>query len=184
MPPPLPRLLREVTEKRINRAPSPPVALATPWLLVMLGSLAPLLPLVASAPVVPPLGFLLLLGWVQVRPGIFPVWAGFPLGLFDDLFSGQPLGSAALLWSIALLVLDLVEQRVPWRNFAQNWVVAAGLILAYSLLAAAIASHGAGFASFRVLAPQLIFSVLIVPIIGRIVGLFDRLRLLPLRDIG
>lgn len=184
MRPPIPRLLRDVGKRQINRAPSPTLARITPWIVVMLGSLAPLLPLIASAPLVPPLGFLFLLGWLLLRPGIFPAWAGFPLGLFDDLFSGQPLGSSALLWSIAVLMLEIVEFRVPWRNFIQNWAIAAGLVSAHILLSALFAQQAGGAASFAALLPQLILAILLVPLVGRIVAMFDRFRLLPIRDIG
>ncbi|MGH6786960.1 MAG: rod shape-determining protein MreD [Novosphingobium sp.] len=183
MPVPLPQLLRENAPQPINRAPSPALALTLPWLMVMLGSLSPLLPLIASAPVVPPFGFLTMLAWQQLRPRLFPVWAGFPLGLFDDLYSGQPFGSAAVLWSLAILVLDLVEYRVPWRNFLQNWVIAVGLLLAYALLAASFANVDGGLRNLTVLGPQLVLSVLLMPLLGRIAALADRVRLLPLRRL-
>jgi rod shape-determining protein MreD len=183
--PPLPRFLRKrAIVSSINRAPSPLLVLATPWLVVMLGSLAPLLPLIASAPVVPPLGFLLLITWMQLRPGVFPPWAGFPLGLFDDMFSGQPLGSAALLWSFAVLGLDLLEIQVPWRNFLQNWLIAAGAILAYAILSALFAGTLTRAEMLPILAPQTILTILMVPLFGRLVALFDRFRLLPIRNIG
>ena len=54
----------------------------------MLGSMLTALPLVSGLPLVPPFGFLMLLAWRFVRPGLLPVWAGLPLGLWDDLFSG------------------------------------------------------------------------------------------------
>lgn len=184
MRPPIPRVLRDVGKRQINRAPSSTLALLTPWVVVMLGSLAPLLPLIASAPLVPPLGFLFLLGWLLLRPGIFPAWAGFPLGLFDDLFSGQPIGSAALLWSIAVLMLEIAEFRMPWRNFIQNWAIAAGLVSGHIVLAAWFAQAAGGGGNLIALVPQLILSILLIPLIGRIVALFDRFRLLPIRDIG
>lgn len=181
---PIPRLLRDVSERKINRAPSPTLARLTPWVTVMLFSLAPLLPLIASAPLVPPLGFLLLLGWLMLRPGLFPPWAGFPLGLFDDLFSGQPLGSAAFLWSIAVLMLEFIEFRLPWRNFLQNWVIAAGLVSGHIVFAAGFANAAGGGGNYLMLLPQLILSVLLVPLFGRIAAGFDRFRLLPFRNIG
>lgn len=184
MRPAIPKLLRDVGKRRINRAPSATLALITPWIVVMLGSLAPLLPLVASAPLVPPLGYLLLLGWLMLRPGIFPAWAGFPLGLFDDLFSGQPIGSAALLWSITVLLLEFIEYRVPWRNFVLNWAIAAGLVASHILLGAWFAHAGTGGANPSALAPQLVLSILAIPLVGRIVAMFDRFRLLPIRDVG
>ena len=186
MPPPLqiPRQLRAATRKRINRAPSPALALTVPWLLVMLGSLSPTWPLITSAPLVPPLGFMVLIAWLQLRPGIFPAWAGFPLGLFDDLFSGQPFGSAALLWSLTVLLLELQEFRFPWRIYWQDWAVGAGLVSSCLVLSAAIASGGTPPAALATIAPQILIAVLAFPFVGRLVALSDRFRLLPLRDIG
>ncbi len=178
---PLPRQLQTIGRARINREPSPVVAVALPWLLVMLGSLSTLWPLIASAPVVPPFGFLLLLGWQQLRPGLFPVWAGLPLGLVDDLFNGQPFGSAVLLWSAVMIGLDVIEARFPWRGFWINWIVAAALIAAYLLLSLALSNLGGGHAPVAVLLPQLIVSILTYPLAARLVGLFDRVRLIPLK---
>ncbi|WP_374527385.1 rod shape-determining protein MreD [Novosphingobium sp.] len=175
--------LHGITRVRINRAPSPVLAIAAPWLLVILGSLAPLLPLIASAPVVPPLGFLFLVAWQQLRPGLFPIWAGLPLGLIDDLYSGQPMGSAVLLWSAAMIALDIIEMRFPWRDFAHNWVAAAAIIVAYILLSLGIANHGGGHTLLPVLVPQLVISVLCYPLAARLVGRVDRLRLMRVRKI-
>lgn len=169
--------------QRINRAPSPVLAVGTPWLLVMLGSLAPLLPLVASAPVVPPLGFLFLMAWQQLRPGLFPVWAGLPLGLFDDLFSGQPLGSAMALWSVATIGMDYFEARFPWRGFALDWLLAALVIAAYLMLALYIANLAGGATPVRVLMPQLAVAILAYPMAARIVGWADRFRLIAVRAV-
>ena len=66
----------------------------------------------------------MLLGWRMVRPGLLPLWAGAPLGAFDDLVSGQPFGSAILLWSLAMIAIELIETRFPWRGFWQDWFTA------------------------------------------------------------
>mgnify|MGYP001038515874 CR=1 FL=1 len=178
----LQRQLSDPFRKKINRAPSPLIAIVVPWLTIMLGSLSPTWPVVASAPLLPPLGFLVLLAWRQLRPGVLPVWAGLPLGLFDDLYSGQPLGSAVLLWSIALIALEIIELRFPWRNFFLDWLVAAGLILVYLPTAMGLAMGR--MPSPVVLAPQLLFSVFAYPLVGRLVALFDRLRLVRFRALG
>lgn len=169
--------------QRINRAPLPVLAVGTPWALVMLGSLAPLLPLVASAPVVPPLGFLFLMAWQQLRPGLFPVWAGLPLGLFDDLFSGQPMGSAMALWSVATIGMDYFEARFPWRGFALDWLLAALVIAVYLMLALYFANLAGGATPVRVLMPQLAVAILAYPMAARIVGWADRFRLIAVRAI-
>lgn len=172
-----------VGRRSINRAPSPVLAFAAPWLFVMLGSLSPTWPLIASAPILPPLGFLALVAWQQLRPGLFPVWAGVPLGLFDDLYSGQPFGSAILLWSIAMIGLDLLESRVPWRGVVQNWLVGVLVIIAYLLIGLAFANAAGGSAPARVMIPQMVVAALIFPLVARLVAIVDRFRLVPIRVV-
>ena len=165
---------------RINRAPSPLVARSLPALTIMLASLLPGWIMIASAPVLPPLGFLLFICWQQLRPGVLPIWAGLPLGLFDDLFSGQPFGSAVLLWSAAAIVLEIIETRLPWRNFLTEWLVAIGLIITYSVLSLALANIAGSAAPLHVIVPQIVISVLSYPLVGLVVAKLDRLRLTPL----
>lgn len=179
MRPAVPRKFAVPRAQQINRAPSPTLAISLPWLLVMAGSLSPTWPIIASYPLMPPIGFLFLVAWLQMRPGLFPVWAGLPLGLFDDLFSGQPFGSGVLLWSLATIGLDYVETRFPWRGFFQNWLLAAATAAAYLGLAALIAGG-----SLRHIAPQVLISILFYPALGRVVGLVDRFRLLPFRSLA
>ena len=165
--------------KSINRAPSPILARGVPWLTVMLGSMLPGWLLIASAPVLPPLGLLAFVAWRQLRPGLLPVWSGLPLGLWDDLFSGQPLGSAVLLWSVITIVLDVIEARLPWRNFVTEWLVAVGMIVAYIVLCLVLANLGGAGVPFPVIVPQIVISVLTYPLVGRIVAAADRFRLRP-----
>ena len=168
---------------RINRVPSPIMARGLPWASVMISSILPGLLLIASAPILPPLGFLAFVSWRQLRPGLMPVWAGLPLGLFDDLYSGQPAGSAVLLWSLAAIVLDEIEERLPWRNFLTEWLVAMALILAYIVLSLFIANIAGASTPLHVIVPQIVISLLIYPFVGRLVALADRIRLIPFREI-
>ena len=170
--------------KRINRAPSPILARGVPWTSVMLLSLVPFAPLFASAPIMPPLAFMALLAWRMLRPGMLPVWAGAPLGAFDDLYSGQPFGSAVLLWSCAMLAMELVDVRLRWRGFVQDWALAAALIAGYLVLATLISNLTGGAAPLRTILLQIALAVIAHPLVTRLVAAFDRLRLLPLRKIG
>lgn len=176
-------LRKRVRASRLNRVPSPLLAQTTPWLSVMLASLLPTMPLIVSAPVMPPCGLLLLLAWRQVRPGVLPVWAGLPLGAFDDLFSGQPFGSAILLWSLAMIALDMIEARFPWRNYLLDWLVAAGLICACLTIALVFANAAGGAAPLSVIIPQLATAILLYPLAGRLVSSLDRLRLTPIVEL-
>ena len=169
---------------RLNRVPSPVLAIAVPWVTIMLASLAPTLPLVASAPVLPPLGFMALLAWRQIRPGLLPVWAGLPLGMFDDLFSGQPFGSAAFLWSVAMLIYEFIEARFPWRSFAIDWLIAGATLVAYILFSAIIAVGNLPPPTMLALFPQMALAVLLFPLTGRAVARADQMRLVPFVEIA
>lgn len=175
----MPSSLTERFNRRINRAPSPILARGIPWLTVMLASIMPHWLVIASAPILPPFGFLMLLAWRQLRPGLLPMWVGLPLGFVDDLFSGQPFGSAILLWSLTMIALDFIEGRFPWRSFLVEWVVAAGLLAVYCLFSLIAANLAGAAASLEVLAPQIAVGILVYPLVGRLVAAFDRLRLLP-----
>ncbi len=150
----------------------------------MLASLAPLLPIIASAPVLPPLGFMMFIGWRLVRPGLLPMWAGIPLGLFDDLFSGQPVGSAIMLWSVALLAIEAIEARFPWRGFLQDWLTASAAIFVYLVAAALLAGGRGGLGLVPIIVPQLLLSILLFPIFGRMVAALDRIRLAQFRVVA
>ena len=157
---------------------------AVPVATVMIASALPLmLPLVASSPVLPPLGVLFFLSWQLLRTEMWPVWIGLPLGLWDDLFSGQPFGSAILLWSLMLIALDFIETRFPWHGFAQDWLVASVVTAIYILISALFAgSHVAEW--LTILAPQLLLSILLYPMFGRMVAFLDRFRLRRFRTLG
>jgi rod shape-determining protein MreD len=168
---------------RINREPNPLLAQGLPWVTIVLGALAPLSPIIAPAPVLPPLAFMLLVAWKLLRPHVLPLWAGFPLGLLDDLYSGQPFGSGIMLFSCAMIALDLFEARFPWRSFWQNWLVAGTLIVAYLLIGALVSGAELTLVQLRVIIPQVLLSVLLFPLLASLVALLDRLRLLHIRRI-
>lgn len=178
-----PTARRDLFGSKINRDHSPAFVYGVPWLSIILASLVPMLPVLAPAPVVPPLSFMFLLGWRLLRPGLLPLWAGFPLGLIDDLLSGQPLGSSVLLFSLTLIALDLFELRFPWRGFWQDWIVASVLITLFLLFSAMLSGAKLDLLHFWLLAPQLLLSVLLFPIIVGAVTVLDRLRLLRVRRI-
>jgi len=168
----------------INRAPSPMLAIGLPWVSIFLASLLPGALVIASAPIVPPVGFLLFVAWRQLRPGLLPVWSGLPMGLIDDLYSGQPFGSAALLWSVSAIVLDIVEARLPWRSFLTEWLVASGLIAVYIVMGLALASWAGAATSLQVIVPLIVISMLAYPLAGRLVALLDRIRLTPFLEMN
>ena len=150
-------------------------ASTVPALTVMAGSALTLLPMIFTFPILPPFGLMILLGWRLARPDALPIWSPLLLGLFDDLISGQPLGSAMLLWMISFLVIDLLDQRLVWRDFWQDWLLAAGAIAA-SLFAGRLVASPIGAHVDTVLLLQVIVSIMLYPVISRLIAWLDRKR--------
>lgn len=144
---------------------------------VVAGSLVSLAPLVAQAPILPPIGFMLFLCWRFLRPEIWPLWAGLPLGLFDDLMSGNPLGTAMLLWTVTLLAFEFAENRTLWRDYWMDWVVATAVLSLYILLTMALSAFTGGGWLIAPLLPQILVSVLLVPLMLRFCAMLDGWRL-------
>ncbi|MFC3307624.1 rod shape-determining protein MreD [Blastomonas aquatica] len=134
-----------------------------PIATVLAGSMTPLLPLVASAPVLPPFGLMVLISWQILRPGLWPVWVGVPFGVFDDIVGGQPVGSAVLLWSIILIAINLIDQRYIWRNYWQDWFIAAVSIIVALAGGLAINNFLVSDIHLSVLYPQMILAIFTFP---------------------
>lgn len=181
--PRLPARAEDLARPRINRDSSPLLAMGIPWLSTMLASMVTFSPIVASAPVLPPFAFMVLLAWRMLRPGMLPVWIGLPLGAWDDLYSGQPFGSAIVLWSVAMLAMEVIDQRFLWRGFVQDWLAASVLLTGYLFFSAVFAGVASGYPLPLSIGPQLLLSVVLFPVITQLVALFDRVRLLPLRRL-
>lgn len=146
-----------------------------PAATVMAGSLLTLVPVIASFPLLPPFGLLMLLGWRLAREEALPVWAPLLLGLFDDLLSGQPFGSAMLFWTLAFISIDLFDTRLVARDFWQDWLLAAGgiagALIFGRLVAAPLSAH-----VDTLLLLQIAVSVMLYPVAAQIVAWLDRER--------
>lgn len=109
---------------------------------------------------------------------MWPVWVGLPLGLWDDLFSGAPIGTAIGLWTIASIAIAYFAQRIYWRGFLHDWAIGGLLVAAIQALAALIAHpHIATGRVLGLVVPQIIVSILLLPLILRVTGKFDNFRL-------
>ena len=164
-------------ESRFDREQSLLRMLAIPIASVILASMVTTLPIFSSEPLLPPFGLLMFLSWRLMRPGLLPVWSGVPFGLMDDLFSGQPFGSAGLLWSLAMLVVEIIDYRAKWRDYQQDCLIAALLITAVLLGGWWIAGIGHAASEPMVLFPQIILSILLYPLVARICARLDSWRL-------
>jgi rod shape-determining protein MreD len=178
-----PRARSDIYGRRINRAPAPWRVRYVPYASIMAASLLPVLLIADTMPLAPSFGFLMLLGWRMVRPGLLPLWAGAPLGAFDDLVSGQPFGCAIFLWSLALIAIELIETRFPWRGFWQDWFTASVIAVIYWLASLLFSGASVTPEMLGVAAPQALLAVLLYPIIARMVAGLDRFRLARARKL-
>ncbi len=164
---------------RLGRTPSRWRLAGIPVATVLIGSSITALPLIAQSPVMPQFGLLLLLAWRLLRPELWRAWIGLPLGLFDDMMSGQPIGSAMFLWTVALIVIDVVEARMVWRSYRQDWLIAA-LAIIFCISGGWFFARitGGGNIRFLLVAPQMLWTVLLFPFVVRQCARVDRWRVM------
>jgi rod shape-determining protein MreD len=148
-----------------------------PALSTMAGSAVVLLPVVAVGPSMPPFGLLMLLAWRLLRPEMWPAWVALPLGLFDDLLSGQMLGTSMAIWTVASLIFDWIDHHLLWRDFWMEWALAALTILFAVMGGWAVSRSYVAYGSVVVAMPQAVLSVLVFPALVRLVAALDRWRL-------
>ena len=168
--PPVPRLGRHPSRWRLA---------GTPVVTVMLGSMLTILPVIAQSPAMPPFGLLVLLAWRLLRPELWRAWVGLPFGLFDDMMSGQPIGSAMFLWTVMLIGIDAIEHRLVWRSYRQDWLIATMAIifcLAGGVFFARIT--GGGPVKLLLVAPQMLWTILLFPFVVRQCARIDRWRVM------
>lgn len=164
-------------ESRFDREQSLLKMLAIPIASIVLASMVTTLPFLTTQPILPPFGLLMFLAWRLMRPGLLPVWSGVPFGLVDDLFSGQPFGSAGLLWSLAMLAIEVIDSRAIWRDYLQDWLIASLLIIVVLLGGLWIAGMAHAASDPIILLPQMLLSILLYPLVVRICARLDSWRL-------
>lgn len=148
-----------------------------PAFSVAAASLLSLLPVVAQLGWVPEFGLLMLLAWRLMRNDVIPAWWAAPLGLFNDLVTGLPIGFSVVVWTAAMIALDLLDRRTMWRDYWIEWGLAAALLLAAEAFRWQVdAAMGAPYPFQLVLAPLLI-AILTFPLAAWAASAIDRWRL-------
>ena len=148
-----------------------------PILSTLAASLLALFPYVATWLIVPDFAYLVLLAWRLLRPEMWQAHIALPLGLFNDLAAGLPVGQSMALWTLTFLILDIVDSRVGWRDYWMDWLFAAAAILFYTAGGWYVARQMGAAVPFAVLLPQLALSVFAYPLAARLVVALDRWRL-------
>lgn len=163
-------------QSQIGRRPSQLRIKLVPPLTVIIGSMITALPIITDYPILPPMGLLAVLAWRLIRPGFWAVWAGFPLGLIDDIFSGQPLGSAAFLWSVIFILLEAIDRKAVRRDYWQDWLIASIATIIVLIGGMLVVDIQSNILRLDLLLPQILLSILLYPFVARFIGAIDNWR--------
>ena len=150
---------------------------SVPLLTTLAACLLDLLPIVAEQPLIPDFAFLVVIAWRLLRPEIWSAQIALPLGLFNDLAAGHPIGQSMALWTLTFLAFDLIDSRVGWRDYWMDWLFAALAIVFYAFGSWYVAGMMGSRIPFVVLVPQILLSLLAYPLVARLVLALDRWRL-------
>ncbi len=165
-----------LASKRIGQGPVTGAAYV-PLVSVMIASLLSCLPLVVENGWFPDFGFLMLISWRLLRADVWPSWWAAPLGLFNDLVSGYPIGLSVSLWTASMLALDLLDRRTMWRDYWIEWALAALLILLGESTQWQVAALMGAAVPFSAMIPSLIIAIASFPVAAWVAGRIDRWRL-------
>jgi rod shape-determining protein MreD len=125
----------------------------------------------------PSFGFLVLLAWRLLRSDAFPTWWAAPLGLFNDLVLGSPVGLSVAVWTAAMLALDIADRRTQWRGYWLEWILAAILLFGQEAAEWRVAQIMGASVPFLTVFPPLVISILAFPVAAWLVARIDRWRL-------
>ncbi|AEI37740.1 MAG: rod shape-determining protein MreD [Zymomonas mobilis subsp. pomaceae] len=152
----------------------------TPLIMVLFASLLETGPLVSVLPLLPSFGLLVALGWRLLRPELWQAWIALPLGMSNDLINGQPLGISMISWTICFLAFDIIDNRLVWRNYWQDWIFASCAIIFCTLFSLFMTSwiiKGHTILLILSIMPEILISILLFPLVEALCAIVDRWRL-------
>lgn len=163
-------------KRRIGQGPRPGAAFI-PAASVVAASLLSALPIIASSGWFPDFGYLALLGWRLLRSEPWPAWWAAPLGFANDLVTGAPIGLSVTIWTVTMLVIELVDRRTPFRDYWIEWALAAVLLGVSEMAEWRVAAMMGAPLPFAFLVPPLLIAIFAFPVAAWLVARIDKWRL-------
>ena len=161
---------------RLGRDPAP-YAPYVPAASIVVASFLSALPIISMSGWYPDFGYLVLISWRLLRADPFPPWWAAPLGLVNDLFTGNLIGFSVTLWAATMLALDLIDRRTMWRDYWIEWVLAAVLLTIDQWLQWRLARLLGADVPFLAMVPAIVISICVFPLSAWIVSRIDAWRL-------
>lgn len=164
------------SKRRIGEGPVRGAAYV-PAATVLGASLLASLPILSQNGWFPDFGFLALIGWRLLRSDPFPAWWAAPLGFWNDMVTGAPIGMSVTLWTAVMVALDIADRRTLFRDYWLEWAIAVLLLFINEWLQLQVAAWmGAGL-PFATLVPPLLISAASFPLFAWAIGRTDQWRL-------
>ena len=164
------------SKRRIDEGPVRGAAYV-PAASVVAASMLASLPIISNNGWFPDFGFLMLIGWRLFRSDPFPAWWAAPLGFWNDLVSGMPLGFSVTLWTASMLVLEIADRRTLFRDYWLEWALAVLLLFINEWLQLQVAAWMGAPLPFSTLVPPLLISAASFPLFAFAIGRIDQWRL-------
>lgn len=161
---------------RLGRSPRSSAPFV-PAASVAAASLLSLLPIVAQVGWGPDFGFLMLIAWRLLRNDAFPAWWAAPLGLWNDLVTGSPIGLSVFVWPLAMILLDLADRRTMWRDYWLEWLLAAVLLFIRAVIGWRVDGLMGAAHDMHMIWSPLLIAVLAFPLAAWAASRLDRWRL-------
>ena len=160
----------------LDRGPKKFARMIPAWSVAAASCLS-LLPIVAELGWYPDFGFLLLLAWRLLRGDVILAWWAAPLGFFNDLVTGGPIGLSVAIWTGSMILLDLLDRRTMWRDYWVEWGLAALLIFLHDLARWRVDHAMGAHSPFSTIAPPLLIAILVFPLAAYTASRIDHWRL-------
>jgi len=164
------------SKRRIGEGPVSAAAYV-PAASVVAASMLASLPIISNNGWFPESGFLVLIGWRMLRGDAFPAWWGAPLGFWNDLVTGTPIGFSVTLWTAAMLVLEVADRRTLFRDYWLEWALAVLLLFINEWLQLQVAAWMGARLPISILVPPLLISAASFPLFAWAIGRIDQWRL-------
>lgn len=81
-----------------------------------------------------------------------------------------------MLWTIAFLIMDATDKRFVWRDFWQEWVLAAAMITLVLTGGLVVANLTGGDTPFLYVLPQILMTICLFPLTSRLCAALDKWR--------
>ena len=164
------------SKRRIGEGPVRGAAYI-PAASVLAASYLASLPIISLNGWFPDLGFLALIAWRLLRGDAFPAWWAAPLGLWNDMVTGAPIGLSVSLWTMVMLALDIADRRTLFRDYWLEWAIAVLLLFINEWVQLRVAAWMGAPLPLSTVVPPLLISAASFPLFAWAIGRIDHWRL-------